>query len=468
MPDWRIAAELALRLGEDFDLETVEEVQDEIAAVAPAFAGVDAALLRRARDGAVLPIADHRDELVLGPVSHPGHDAGPGSRSSPRAGRGLRRLVTGRGPAGLVRHRRRRDDPARPDRDRDRARRRGARRRRAAGRGGRRAERAAAGPAPLQRHAADPGHARARRLRSPPRDGAHALRRRDHGGRVGLAGRACRREPELLVHPHDRDRIGVEDGAEVQVTSARGLAARCRVRADAAIDARHRVPAVQPARRRGRRPRRPRRCRSPTCGWSPGRDRSPRIRSSATASTASVVLIVIGKTIVVFVLLLLLVLLYIWFMRKVIADMQNRIGPGQRRARSACCRRWPTASSCSSRSSRSPTRPTSVVFKLAPVPVGDPGVPRVLDRSDRRRGLDRRPPDLPAARRPRDRRAVPARDVGHRALRRDARGLVERLEVPAARLGARVRAADLLRGGVRPRDRRRAALLAAPCRPAAS
>src|SRR5262245_47102501 len=40
-----------------------------------------------------------------------------------------------------------------------------------------------------------------------------------------------------------------------------------------------------------------------------------------------VVLIVIGKTIAVFALLLVLVLLYIWFLRKVIADMQNRIGP---------------------------------------------------------------------------------------------------------------------------------------------
>ena len=40
-----------------------------------------------------------------------------------------------------------------------------------------------------------------------------------------------------------------------------------------------------------------------------------------------VVLIVIGKTLVVFALLLVLVLLYIWFLRKVIADMQNRIGP---------------------------------------------------------------------------------------------------------------------------------------------
>jgi len=65
MESWRIACELAARLGSDFGLETPDEVQDEIARVAPAFAGVDASLIQRARDGIVLPVADHLDELTF-------------------------------------------------------------------------------------------------------------------------------------------------------------------------------------------------------------------------------------------------------------------------------------------------------------------------------------------------------------------------------------------------------------------
>ncbi len=71
MADWRIAQELAARFGTEFGLDTVEDVQDEIARLAPAHAGVDAELIRRARDGAVLPIADFADEIVF-------HTAGGG------------------------------------------------------------------------------------------------------------------------------------------------------------------------------------------------------------------------------------------------------------------------------------------------------------------------------------------------------------------------------------------------------
>ncbi len=41
----------------------------------------------------------------------------------------------------------------------------------------------------------------------------------------------------------------------------------------------------------------------------------------------TVILIVVVKTLITFGLLLVSVMLYIWFMRKVIADMQNRVGP---------------------------------------------------------------------------------------------------------------------------------------------
>jgi NADH-quinone oxidoreductase subunit G len=65
MDDWRIASELALRLGTDFGLQTVADVQDEIARTAPAYAGVDSTLISRARDGAVVPISEHPEEIVL-------------------------------------------------------------------------------------------------------------------------------------------------------------------------------------------------------------------------------------------------------------------------------------------------------------------------------------------------------------------------------------------------------------------
>ena len=96
MEDWRVAGELALRLGVDFDLEAVDEVTDEIARLAPAHLGADAALLRRAADGAVIPLGEV-EELVLGGPSHPispAADSDPGIIGGP-----IESLVVERGSA---------------------------------------------------------------------------------------------------------------------------------------------------------------------------------------------------------------------------------------------------------------------------------------------------------------------------------------------------------------------------------
>ena len=47
------------------------------------------------------------------------------------------------------------------------------------------------------------------------------------------------------------------------------------------------------------------------------------------AGTLEVVLIVILKVLVAFTVLLITVMLYIWWMRKFISDMQNRVGPSR-------------------------------------------------------------------------------------------------------------------------------------------
>lgn len=211
MPDWRVAAELALRLGVDFDLELPEEVQDEIARVAPAYEGIDSALLRRARDGAVAPVSEHSDELVLGPVSIPLTDARwepirPGLDSV-----SIENAAVARDEA----------DALRADRLTSVA------------------QSTGAPPVPAI-HRWAPGEMDAA---VPARD-AYALRlvtgRTLYDGGITVAASdslaALVAEPVLLIHPQDRDRIGVEDGAEVRVTSARG-SVTLPVRADIAITA---------------------------------------------------------------------------------------------------------------------------------------------------------------------------------------------------------------------------------------
>jgi NADH-quinone oxidoreductase subunit G len=85
MEDWRIAVELALRLGVDFDLEAVDEVTDEIARLAPAHQGADTALLRQAVDGAVIPLGEVEEPVLGGPAHRisPAADSDPGIIGGP-------------------------------------------------------------------------------------------------------------------------------------------------------------------------------------------------------------------------------------------------------------------------------------------------------------------------------------------------------------------------------------------------
>ncbi|HKA92756.1 MAG TPA: molybdopterin-dependent oxidoreductase, partial [Acidimicrobiia bacterium] len=220
MSDWRIAVELAARFDADFDLETVPEVLDEIARVAPAFAGVDTRLLGRARDGIVLPLGDHHDELVLDAGGVPLTDASwepirPGTIASDEAltshvGTGVVES-TGTGSTTTVKPGLTEVEP--PAASHEEA--------EALGRTAR--EAVAAGP-PLHEWDRETGRAPAQ-----PRD-AYALRLVS-GRKLYDAGRVSAASPSLaplaegatlLVHSSDRDRIGIADGDTVQATSGRG------------------------------------------------------------------------------------------------------------------------------------------------------------------------------------------------------------------------------------------------------
>ncbi|MFA5882425.1 MAG: complex I subunit 1 family protein [Acidimicrobiia bacterium] len=79
----------------------------------------------------------------------------------------------------------------------------------------------------------------------------------------------------------------------------------------------------------------------------------------------TVVLIVIVKTIVVFAILLVAVMFYVWFMRKVIADMQNRIGP-QRAGPFGVFQTLADGIKLFFKEQSSPTSADPPVFRLAP------------------------------------------------------------------------------------------------------
>ena len=469
--DWRIAAELALaprrRLRPRGRRRGPGRDRPGRARVSPASTP---RCSRRARDGVVLPLAEHRDELVLAPGPLPITDASwepirPGTIASEES------LVARR-------HGRRRGERHRssttvkpgltetevPGADPDRGRRRAGatrpRRRR-----------------PPALHRWD-GHGRAGAVGAGATRYALRLvvgRKLYDGGRVtsavAVARARSRPAPALLVHPDDlrphrrrrrRRRCGSTSSRGAVDAAGRAPTRRCR-----------RASRSSPYNRAGaaaRRPRRRRRAghRSPR-GDPPMSRAGGAIRSSATTSTSTVVLIVIGKTIVVFALLLVAVLFYIWFMRKVIADMQNRIGPqraGPVRHPPVAGRRHQAVLQGAVDRRRRPTGPSSGSRRTSSIL---PAFLAFCDRPHRRRGRA-----SPATRRTCSSPISPigvllaAGDVGHRPLRRDARRLVVGFEVPAARLGAGVGAAAQLRGRVRARRSSACSSTPARCRPGAS
>ena len=159
-------------------------------------------------------------------------------------------------------------------------------------------------------------------------------------------------------------------------------------------------------------------------------------------------LIVIIKCLVAFVALLVATALMIWFERKVISDMQSRVGPN-RAGPWGLLQTLADGTKLVFKEDLLPDRADAFVFKLAPylsvipavlvftvVPVG--GVITIGEPHLRAAGG--RPAHGDPAR---------AGHVGHRRLRRHAGRLVVGLEVPAARLGAGLGPGDLLRGRAR-------------------
>ena len=93
-PDWMIAAELAAALGSDLGLASDNDLSDELARTAPAYAGLTQEVLHSdvAHDGILVPLTgneDHRDDVSpIDPVALPGVESVERQGAPPRVGTG--------------------------------------------------------------------------------------------------------------------------------------------------------------------------------------------------------------------------------------------------------------------------------------------------------------------------------------------------------------------------------------------
>ena len=168
-------------------------------------------------------------------------------------------------------------------------------------------------------------------------------------------------------------------------------------------------------------------------------------------------LIVLLKVVVIFVIGLVATMLMVWFERKAIAGMQNRIGPNKA-GPFGILQTLADGIKLFFKEDLIPDKSDRFVFKLAPYLSFVPAflvwsvIPLGGDFSDGNDGavVLVRPRHPGAARRSADRRAAAAGAQLDRGVRHHARRLVQRFEVPVARLGACVGADGQLRGGARP------------------
>ena len=93
-PDWMIAAELAAALGSDLGLASDNDLSDELARTAPAYAGLTQQVLHSdvAHDGILVPLSgdeDHRDDVSpIDPMALPGVESVERQGAPPRVGTG--------------------------------------------------------------------------------------------------------------------------------------------------------------------------------------------------------------------------------------------------------------------------------------------------------------------------------------------------------------------------------------------
>ena len=181
------------------------------------------------------------------------------------------------------------------------------------------------------------------------------------------------------------------------------------------------------------------------------------------------------KVVVIFVIGLVGTMFMVWFERKVIAGMQNRIGPNKA-GPFGLLQTLADGIKLFFKEDLLPDSADRFVFRLAPFLAFVPAflvwsvIPLGGDFSDGKDGIVDvvRPRDPRAAGRPADRHPARARAQLDRRLRHHARRLGVGLEVPAARRRCGHRRRWSLRGGARAERRRRAADRRARCRTTAS